>query len=276
MDISRLEQKTLIEYDEISKIENNNSELKPISNLTEINDFLNLKLKNKMKILYSNKNKVHNILYQEEETIKINSDIMQNYFSNYFYLIQLIEDNPNIINNEYSLDLIKNINNQIKNGKNEELRNIIIYKIITELIRNYKGTYEYDEDENVELEEIERNIIRDINLQESEELKDLKLNINEIKGKKIDEICIEIINMLIRTNKIDNYEYTYNIIKGLDFENIDITKTMFDKLSKALNNEEYINKYKIIDESNVRLNKEIINFSYILFKYILKSTIKKK
>ena len=263
MDIYKLKEKTLIEYDEISKIENNNSELKPISNLTEINDFLNLKLKNKMKILYSNKNKVHNILNQEEETIKINSDIMQNYFSNYFYLIQLIEDNPNIINYEYSLDFIKDINNQIKNGKNEELRNIIKYKIITELIRNYKGTDEYDEDENVELEEIERNIIRDINLQESEELKDLKLNINEIKGKKIDEIFIEIINMLIRTNKIDNYEYTYNIIKGLDFENIDITKTMFDKLSKELNNEEYINKYKIIDENNVRLNKEFFIIYYL-------------
>ena len=45
---------------------------------------------------------------------------------------------------------------------------------------------------------------------------------------------------------------------------------MFDELSKTLNiNEDYIKKY-IIKEINDLDNDNIINFYYILFKYILK------
>ena len=89
---------------------------------------------------------------------------------------------------------------------------------------------------------------------------------------KIDEIYIYIINMLIITNRIDDYEYTYKIIQELDLENIDLTKTMFEELSKTLNNKEYIKNYKIIEANNI-FNKKIINFYYILFKYIIKSII---
>ena len=90
---------------------------------------------------------------------------------------------------------------------------------------------------------------------------------------KIDEIYIYIINMLIKTNRIDDYEYTYKIIQELDLENIDLTKTMFEELSKTLNNKEYIKNYKIIEENNIKFNEKIINFYYILFKYIIKSII---
>ena len=82
--------------------------------------------------------------------------------------------------------------------------------------------------------------------------------------------------MLIKTNKIDDYdyEYAYNIIKGLDLEKIDLTKTMFHALSKTLDIEkDYLQKYIILDKEDFPFNIEIINFYYILFKYIIKNSI---
>ena len=258
----------LIEIIENNKIKNNDYKLKQIFNFNEVNEILNQKNNKKMKILYYNKNIIHRILYEEEKNIEINSEIINNEISNYFLLILLIEDNPNIINYVYSLNFIRNANNNIKLEKNNQIKSIIKYKIIIKLIKNYKEADNYNEEESQELEEIEDNNLKNINLKE---LEDLKLTIDDLNKMKIDEIYIEIINMLIKTNKIDNYEYTYNIIKELDLENIDLTETMFNKLSKMLNNEEYIKKYKIIEEKDIRTNKKVINFYYILFKYILKS-----
>ena len=251
------------------QIKSNDSEYGKIYNLAELINFLNQKSDNSFKILYFNKTSIHIILYDEEESIKIISEMMKNGLSNYFYLLLLIEDNPNIINYEYSLDFIKDTNYKRKGNTNNKITNIIKYKIIFILIKNYQQIDNYDKDEEkIELEKIEDNNLKNINLKE---LEDLKLTIDDLNKMKIDEIYIEIINMLIKTNKIDNYEYTYNIIKELDLENIDLTETMFNKLSKMLNNEEYIKKYKIIEEKDIRINKKVINFYYILFKYILKS-----
>ena len=251
------------------ELEENKYVSKLISKFEEINDILNLKI-NSMKFIYIYKTNIHNILYEKEETININSEIMINNLSNYFYLIKLIEDNPNIVNYKYSLAFIRDANHNIKNEKNNKIRNIIKWKIIIELIKNYKQTDNYDEDEQKkELEEIEKNNLNHI----KKELEELKLNLDEIKIMKIDEIYIYIINMLIITNRIDDYEYTYKIIQELDLENIDLTKTMFEELSKTLNNKEYIKNYKIIEENNIKFNEKIINFYYILFKYIIKSII---
>ena len=81
---------------------------------------------------------------------------------------------------------------------------------------------------------------------------------------------IMVITQLIKTNKIDDYEYTKKLIEELDFEKISITKIMLDELTKILNeNNDYIKKYIIKEIKD--FNKDIIiNFYYILFKYILK------
>ena len=71
---------------------------------------------------------------------------------------------------------------------------------------------------------------------------------------------------------MENYENIVNILKQLDIGNINITETMFNELNKFLNNQKYINNYyikNIIDLDNT----EIINFYYLLFKYILKNPI---
>ena len=138
------------------KIDDNNISEKQITNYNDINEILSQNKDNKMKILYLNKTNIHKILYDAEETIKITSEMMNNDLSNFFYLILLIEDNPNIINYEYPLDLIRKINNKIKNGDSSIFIKILKYKIIIELIKNYKGTDNYEKEQNEELEKIEK------------------------------------------------------------------------------------------------------------------------
>ena len=84
---------------------------------------------------------------------------------------------------------------------------------------------------------------------------------------------IEIIVALIKQKKLEDFEFTFDIIKQLNFENIDITKIMFDKLYEILNsNEYYINNY-IISNGNDLYNEKKLNFYFILINYILKNPI---
>ena len=218
-----------------------------------------------MKFFYYNKRKIQEILYEEEETIEIDNNIIDNKLSDYFYLTLLIEDNKDIVNYAYSLDLINNISNQLE--QDNIYKNIILSRIISALIRNYKGDDNYDSDNDKEkINDIEKSNI----FKKSEEsLNELGLN----KKETIDRIYSDIIIKLIQESKIDDSEYTKKIIDELDLENINLTKTMFEELSKALNsNEHYIKKY-IIKEIKDLDNDTIINFYYILFKYILKNPI---
>ena len=112
-----------------------------------------------MKFLYFNKKKIHEILYEEEEKINLDN-IIDNKLSDYFYLTLLIEDNKDMVNYEYSFDIFNNLFNQLKQDNNNNYKNIILSKIIIELINNYKGTNNYDpEQDNKKLNEIE-NIIK--------------------------------------------------------------------------------------------------------------------
>ena len=84
---------------------------------------------------------------------------------------------------------------------------------------------------------------------------------------------IEIIVALIKQKKLEDFEFTFDIIKQLNFENIDITKIMFDKLYEILNNNEYyINDY-IISNGKDLYNEKKLNFYFILINYILKNPI---
>ena len=59
-------------------------------------------------------------------------------------------------------------------------------------------------------------------------------------------------------------------MKELDFENIHITKTMFEELTNILKSDnDYMKQYIIFGKYNL-LDKGIIKFYYILSKYILK------
>ena len=256
-----------------------------INNFKDIKSIINGNTPNIFKFIYFNKNQIHTILYDSEKTINLDSIIIENNLSNYFYLSLLIRDNDSLVNYKYSINFIKNINNQLINENNNNIyKTILISKLIIELINNrqFEENDEENEEENdeeneeendedndeekdeEELKEIENNNKDKIknNLNELQNL-DLKLDENKIINNKIDKIYIDIIIKLIEKNKIDE------ILNQLDLENINLTKTMFDELSDFIKNN--IEKYKI-SEQNDLFDAEKINFYFILFK-ILKNSI---
>ena len=255
-----------------TEISNNYPNYNLLSKFSEIEDIMKGDNKELLKFFYFNRKKINEFIYKEEEIIEINSEIIKNKYIDYFYLALLIEDNINILNYVYNLDFIKEINDQIKGTNNDYLRELMMSKIIFVLIKNYKGTDEYDENDKSEIEELEKHNLERIEYNVNK-LKDLNLKSDEIIITKIDEIYTGIIIDLIKTNKIDDIKYINNIIKQLDLENIYITKTIYDGLASILiSDSNYMKRYKISSKKDL-YNDDIINFYYILFKYILKKPI---
>ena len=190
----------------------------------------------------------------------------------------MIRENPDIIEYTYSIDFIKEIHNLQKSNNDKIYQKIILSKLIIELIKNYKGFEIYDEEEEeVILIDIEKEneviIDKNIKIFNGIGLKVKKEDIVSINCKKLDEIYIEIIIELIKQKKFEDFEYANKIINELDLENIDLTKKMFNELSKGLNsNEKYIKDY-LVKSADDLLIKKNINFYYILFKKILKNSI---
>ena len=246
----------LLKLDNIEEIQNNlliNSEKIGISNLDLI------------KLYYLNRKKIHNELFKNQKIIGLENDKVIENISYYFYLDLLIKDNIDIVNYSYSIKFIKNIKNQ-----KTDLKKFIISKIILDLIDNYEGLYEciynFKEKEKIKLDNINI-LIKNIYL--CKEL-EIKLNIDNLKYKKMDEIYAEIIISLIKNNKLEN---SYDIINQLDLISIDITNIMFTKINDFFDkNEHLVEKYVILKEEDL-YNVRIINFYYILFKYIIKNPI---
>ena len=249
---------------------------KLLNNYKEIEDIMNIEEQNLFKLLYFIRKKVHKILYDLDKIIDLKNDKNKMSLSSYFYLDLLVNDNINIINYTYSKEYIEQLNSLQENSNDKIYKKIIISKIIIELINNYKGSKNYEEeDENNknelnQIETINKDLIKS-NINNN--VIELNLNISNILKKKIDEIYIEIINKLIESKKFDDYNYTYNIISQLDLENIYITQTIFEQLSKKLNTkDDFIKDYIISNIDDLFTNKKI-NFYYILFKYIFKNSI---
>ena len=254
---------------------NNNEEDPIIKIVYNFEDFKKIEINN-IKILdflYFNIEKVNKMLYDSDKVINvISTNDCEIKLSYYFYLSLLICYNKNIINFEYNINIINKIFNQ-KFDDSKQLKKIIKSKIISDLIHNYKGFDNYKEDENSEqfgniINDSVKIIINNINI-----FKELNLEIKNFKGLKIDEIYIKIINELIIKKKLEEYEYSYNIIEQLDLESINLTKSMINELSKILDdNNNYIKDY-IISKYNDLLDIKKINFFFILLKYILKNSI---
>jgi len=240
-----------------------------ISNFDEINHICNCNLKENKKFLYFNKEKIHKILYDLDEILRTDDkeDIK---LSELFYFLLLLVDNPDLIIYEISINYIRNINNLIESNKNS-LEKIILSKIILVLLYNFKG--QNNNNENIyetEIETIENDCISII----ENNLKEFKfeLNFEDYMTQKIDNIYMKIIISLIRLNNFNNNEYYENILKILDLESINITETIFEGISKELSKDKiYLNEYKINKVYDLK-NEKIINFYYILLKYILKDS----
>lgn len=98
--------------------------------------------------IYFSMNNFHSILYKEDVTINIGSYNIKIDLCSLFFLDLLIMENPETLNYEYSFDFIKNINDSNKEAKS--LRKVFVSKIILELLKNYEGLDEYDENEDKE------------------------------------------------------------------------------------------------------------------------------
>ena len=267
-DDSLITRENILIYDPITML---------ISNFEEIQNILDLKEENLCKFLYFNRNNVHYILNENEQRINIDCVRSKKNLSFYFYLYLLTTYTENEIIFSYSIDLINEINELQSTNNDKIYKNILIAKIIIQLIHNYK------ENDDIKIEKKVEDILYNIEEKNNSIIKEdliafSKIGINmkedEIyKEKNIDEIYIEIIVGLIKSNKFDNYEEIYNIIEELDLENIIITKKMFNTLSEALDPKKgYINSYLIKDIEDL-YNEKIINFYYILLKYIINNSI---
>ena len=146
----------------------NNDQFELLSNYDDfINyiDELNANNKDIFKCIYYNKRNIHNILYNSDEIIDIDSFPINYNLSTIFYLSLLIEDHQGIINYSYKLNFIKKLNNkfQLKIVNSKTFRDIILSKIMLVFINNYRGLEEYDEENDEEiLTKIERDNIERI------------------------------------------------------------------------------------------------------------------
>ena len=248
---------------------------KLISNYNDITKILNIEDKLKVSTFFSfHKEIIHNILYEYEEVINIKTDEQKKRLDYNFYLNLLINDNLEVINYSFPFDYINNINNE-REKIEDKYKLILISKCIIGLIYNFKGTDEFNDDENqkqlVKIENENKNIIKN-NIEVFNTI-NLDLDEKNIESIKIDELYMLLIKSLIINRIFDDYEYACNILIQIELIKINLTKDMLDELFKFLDEkEEYIIEY-LISEKEDLFNEKKINFYYILLKYILKNPI---
>jgi len=161
--------------DKKSSLVTNFSEIQAILKLIDVNEI--------SRFFYSQKSVINKILDDEQQIIEINNN--KSDFKFYFYLTLLIEDNYDIINYSYDLDLILALDREIKNEK-EIIRKVIKSKIILSLLFNFRG-FNRNKKLNNDLDNIEKYNIENIN-NNAYILREFNLDINE---DEIDEISLE-------------------------------------------------------------------------------------
>ena len=287
---------------ELEKVKYNNKHFDPILNIPkdieEIKNILKSNPQNILYFLYLNLENIENILYNEDEIIFFDFNKEHDFFLKtkteeieikiekqnilvfLFYMSLLIKYNENLVNFSISFSFIKKINSLNNIDVYNLYKNVLISKIILELIKFYKSNQIFKEknyediiDKLTEIEKSNNDIIENCTNYFYEEL-ELNITLKELQLKNIDLIFGEIINKLL---KIKNYELAYKVIRKLDLENINITIEMLKEIFKT-----FIPKYNIIDNiiDEYKLNREEdlsdsdkIDFYYFLLKYILKDSI---
>ena len=263
-----INEQIIINFEESNIIEKKNKNFK--INIEELSSYYNLDKIKIVKLLYYNIDIFQNILYSHDKEIILEKEDQN--LSYIFYAALLIENNSNIINYSFTIELIRGIKNK-RIGYNKYI-DLILSKVIFDLIDGYKGLDEYINNKK-EIQEIEANItniIQQIIINKNNELK-LNLNLEYIKSKTVDQIYIDIMIGLLK-NKSENYKYIFDELEEMDFESINITRTMFKEIKNFLDDEKngIMDKY-LISKSEDLFNENKINFSYILLKYIFKSSI---
>ena len=226
------------------------------------------------KFLYINKDKVHDKLYDKD--ILLNTDFEskdEKIISPYIFLCFTVEESKTN-DYQYSFDLIKRLNEIQINEKENALKKIIISKMILLLIYNYNQIID-NEDNKDNKHKKELDDIFNFNKEIFEDNENrIKLNPYKLKlDYKLEEIYLIIIKYLIENSKLEDSDFTENIINQIELESIILTKFMLSELITILTKEkEYIKNYKIGNFDDI-FNEKIINFYYNLIKYIIKQNL---
>ena len=265
---------------------NNTNEIKytkdPISKILDqiqnMNELLLLK-KNFIPFLFLYMIIIHSKLYEKEEIINIDYENHIKNLIDIFDLSLLILDDPDIINYSYSFNLILKINEKKNEYKDKILKQIIISKIILDLIYNIKGLNNFDEIKyGKNLEIIVKENIGIINNNLNYLKNEFKLNLeikNNITNKKIDEIYLEIIIGLIKKDKFTDYTFIKELSDQLKLDLFITNKLIFNELNNISifdndNIKENLKEYLINNEKDLS-NPKIINFYYFILEYIFKN-----
>ena len=238
----------------------------------ELNDILsNFNSDNYTTFLYLNRDRVYTVLYNKNEILNIKREnINFTSLKSLFYFSLVINNNKDIINFSYDNILLDEVNRYINQEKNNNLKKLIlliIYKILYENFNQINFTETSTKsDENAKIiEEIKNKINEQIQIQEEFEL-NLKENEDDLE-KIYDHIIISSTKKFEEKNGI----YVEEVLKEIDMENIELTSKMFEKLKKEFEKEN-LNDYKITKYEDLFV-KKIINFHYIMFKYVFKNDI---
>lgn len=224
---------------------------------------------NFFKFCFFNFKTINDILYNRNEFIEIKDKNLA--LSKCFYIDLIINENKEFVNVKYQINLIEEIIKDNQMSK-KQFRQIIFSKIVLDLIYAFTGLDDYDAKK---YEEYFRNISKCNKKIIKANYKELFLNEiddNYILGSSIDKIYIEIIISLIESGKLEDERYMDNAISELELKTINITPLMFQELVKILDiNNKNLQQYQISGLVEL-FNKNIINFYYILLKYIIKSS----
>ena len=228
------------------------------------------------KILYLNKSNINQILYEEDKIVPILHECFnKNAFKAMFYLVLAIKSEKFIINYSYDNDLIKQLYNLIKDEK-KELKKYISYVLINSLLDNFQELNNtedsYLSEEFNQISELIKSYVKD----QIPMLKTFQTNLFEEENIDVEDIYIDIIIFLIKNKKLEDYEYSRDILNQMDLESIELTNKMYEKIKTLFDEkykEDYINNYKIRNLDNLINNNKIVNFYFILFRYIFKNSI---
>ena len=253
-----------------------------INSLEDIEDIYRKYPYESKQLFYFMKDDIHKIFYDNDYVFRFESRDLQKVLpensdkikiSELFYLSLLISDQPEIVNYSFSIDYILKINNKLFNSPiDNSVQNIINSKIIIFLINYYLEQNEEDFENNEKLESMKQeniDLIQNV-IEKNKIFRRLNYTIDDVLNNNIEKIYIDIILFLIKTNKISDFDYTYEIIDELDLKSIVLTKAMYEGISQAFaENNDYLNYYEI--ENFWDLIEDKINFYYITIKFIFKN-----
>ena len=259
----------IIEYCSKSSLPSRN-EIPLISNYSDIEKIIKLKLENKYEYFYNNRKIINHVLYEEDKFIVVKSNNQHELLANLFFLILLIKDQEEVTNYIYDFNFIENVNNFRKNCENK-LTALIISMLIIDLIKNYRGaSMNYDDIYEKDLNQIND---ENVKLRDNFNFKNeynIKVDTKPIKSNNIEELYLNLIIALIETEKLIDYEFTINIFEQLDLKTINITQTMYYKLKEIFDYKNIFVKKYMISKFEDLFDEKKINFHYIIFNYLFK------